>query len=74
MSVTVTLHLWWLGAYLAVGVVLYLPLCWIAVRQMQPCDRRPVLVALRALPWRVLLVATIGQIALWPGALWEATR
>jgi len=65
LTLTVTLHLWWLWAYLAVGVVLVLPINWLALRQIAaPRPRFWQLV--RRHPWTNLLT-----VALWPAALWE---
>lgn len=72
MSVTITLHLWWLWVYLAVGAVLWLPLEYLAWRQKTPRttfwrDLRRVL-PLR--PWW----SSLAIVAVWPVAVWEELR
>lgn len=75
MSVTVTLHLWWLGAYLAVGVVLFLPCNWWAWRRKS--IGHPDFSFWRTLwanirrehGWPIVL-----QVIAWPLALWEDIR
>lgn len=71
MSLTITLQLWWLLAYLAVGVVLVLPLEWLAWRSIHhpPPFWRELARGLRRRPWMPLVA-----IAVWPYALIEAVR
>jgi hypothetical protein len=65
MSVTITFHLWWLLAYLAIGVVLVLPINWLALQQIL-APRPQFWEMVRRHPWGNLLTVT-----LWPAALWE---
>lgn len=63
MSLTVTLHAWWLLAYLAVGAVLYVPLYWLSWRHMSNRDSFWVwLEVMHHRDWGRLPVG----IALWP--------
>ena len=68
---TITLHLWWLWAYLAIGAALWLPLEWGAWRRIN--SRDPF--------WSSLVRATrrrwhvpFATIAAWPLAAWEVLR
>lgn len=71
MTVTLTLHLWWLAAYIAIGAVLWLPMEWWANRRTSPRRLfwRQLGRLLRHQPWSPALA-----IACWPLALWEALR
>lgn len=71
-SVTMTLHLWWLLAYLAVGVVLYLPLNWMANRQVT--NRVSLLHILRRNGVINFVTAFVVQVVAWPLAVWELVR
>lgn len=72
MSYTVTLHAWWALAYAAVGVVLWLPLEWLAWRSIASPKGKFWPDLWRSLrrrwytPWAVML--------LWPLAVWEQVR
>ncbi len=69
MSFTVTLHLWWLWAWLAVGAVLWLPIEWWGYRQIggqRPPFWRDLWRAIRAHPLRLVV-----PIVAWPLAVWE---
>lgn len=71
-SITVTLHAWWLLAYLAVGVVLYVPLNMVALHRI--FGRPKFADEMRRLikrPWRFAW-GCIVQIVMWPFAAWEA--
>lgn len=72
MSVTLTFHLWWLLAYLAVGVVLYLPLNGLANRQLT--NRVSLLQALRRNGVVRFATAFVVQVVAWPLAVWEVVR
>lgn len=64
-----TFYWWWLGAYLAVGVLLHFPMEVYGHSQISPPRPpfwREYLRALRRRPWLLPL-----QIAAWPLALWE---
>lgn len=69
-SITVTLHAWWLLVYLLVGVVLWLPLEWLAYRKTynpQGGFWRTLRVALHGDVQRVALL-----VVAWPFAIKEA--
>lgn len=69
VSVTITLHLWWLGAYLAVGVVSWLPISWLGWRSLARPSRGPFWPPHVGRWWYPL-----AAIAVWPFALWEVLR
>lgn len=71
-TLTVTLHLWWLWAYLAIGLVLWLPLEWLAWRSLaRPRDSywRSFARGIRGRWWLPLTI-----VCLWPVAVWEEVR
>lgn len=75
-ELTVTLHLWWLWAYLAVGVVSWLPLSYLAHRRVE--GRGPFWPYMR---WWVRWHGLAGsawlalvQVVAWPLAAWEIAR
>lgn len=76
---TVTLHLWWLWAYLAVGALLWFPLLWRAHRRTnRRASRRHSLWwnmrrAARQEPW-ALFVRSVVLLVAWPVAVWEDLR
>lgn len=71
MSVTVTLHLWWVLAYLAAGVVTFMPLNWWALQHL--ARPRPTFwQEMRRTMHRPKAVAV--QIVAWPLAFWEVAR
>lgn len=90
MSVTVTLHAWWLAAWLAVGAVLFVPTNWWGARHVTP--HRPLLDVLLHrgyVKWtgddgtrpytrleraRIMAPRVVVQIVVWPLALWECLR
>lgn len=68
-TLTITIHLWWLFAYLGIGAALLPLLAWLAERHMQ--HPRPLWrVLLRPVHWYYPLVI----IPLWPVAVWEEVR
>jgi hypothetical protein len=69
VSVTVTLHAWWLLAYLAVGAVLWLPLAWVYYRDIHMPDR-PFWPWLGSTVMAEVWVVPL-QVALWPAAIWD---
>lgn len=71
MSVTVTLHAWWLLAYMAVGLVLWLPLEWVAWRSTHAREGfgSRLYQGLRGRP-----LVPLFTMLLWPLAIWEAVR
>lgn len=73
MSLTVTLHLWWLWAYLAIGLVVWLPGEYVAWRKLGS-PKRPFWPALVDSwhPHRVLRI--VVPITAWPLAWWECLR
>lgn len=70
MTLTVTLHLWWLEAYLGVGVLLFVPNYWKVARTTTP--RRStwhrIVRGVRSSKGLDLLLVPL----LWPLATWEA--
>lgn len=70
MEVTITIHAWWLLAYLLAGCVLYLPIFALSYRKIAfvPADSRGFWHWWRRTRWYV----HITTIVLWPLALWEA--
>lgn len=68
MSVTITLHLWWLWVYLAIGTILWLPLNWLAWRNIAP-PQPP----FWRLVWRNPLTNLLTVVC-WPIAVWESVR
>lgn len=71
LTVTVTLHAWWLAVYLLVGVVLWVPLWYLAWRRSIHAQRAPF--------WRWLWVHAdpldvLIQVVAWPAAVWKAFR
>lgn len=83
MSLTITLHLWWLLAYLGIGVITFLPIDYLAYRKVPAWRERGFWTTLvdqttgrvyaNPKPWRGV-VRVFVQIAAWPGALWEVWR
>lgn len=80
MTVTVTLHLWWLWAYLGVGVVTFLPIDYLAYRQVPAwrergywttfVDQLTRRVYTNPKPRRAVRRVLI-QVVAWPLAAWE---
>lgn len=68
MSVTITFYLWWLGAYLAAGAALFLPLGYVANLQIhqRPPFWSDLVRAIRRRPYMVP-----ATVALWPLAAWD---
>lgn len=73
-EVTITFHLWWLWAYLGIGVVLYLPLNWLVWRRKDWHGDfsfwRSQWANLRRDHFLPLLV----QVVAWPLSIWEDFR
>ena len=77
MSWTVTLHLWWLGAYLAVGVALWAPLtyrAWNTLASPKPGFWRHTVATARHHGAAGTVGRFLAVAALWPLALWEEFR
>lgn len=80
MSVTPTIYAWWLWPYLATGVVLYLPLNYIAHRRTVRGESFVNSLIYRRFAWtrarRYKRIAWdfLLQVTCWPLAAWEATR
>ena len=68
VSIHFTFYLWWLYLYLAIGVVLFLPLNWLALKQIANPD--PFWVEVRRSRWSSRLI----QVVAWPLAIWEVLR
>jgi hypothetical protein len=67
---TVVFYWWWLWAYLAAGVGLFLPLNWLALGKInQPL---PFWQEIRRVARKP--VSIIVQVTCWPLAIWELTR
>lgn len=73
MSITITLHAWWVLAYIGVGLVLFWPLNALAVRSIVSPRRSTWAWAKDS--WqrgaRNFLVRAAVQVVAWPAALWE---
>lgn len=73
---TVTLHVWYLLPYLAVGVLLWLPLNWLAIRQIH--QHGPFVDEMLHDIRRHGVLGSVGrfvlQVTLWPVAIWEIAR
>lgn len=79
-EVTITLDSWWLVAWCAAGVVVYLPLCVLAWKDGSASSRgsfmaywtyRPFGWSRRKRAWRMLR-SFIVMVVAWPLAWWEA--
>lgn len=71
MSVTVTFYAWWVLVYLAVGVVLFFPLNYLAWRHT--VNPRPFWHEFRR-NWTRRWYVIPATVVLWPLALWEEVR
>lgn len=73
IHVSFAIHLWWIGAYLAIGVLLWLPLEYVPYRQIH-CPPQGFWAGARsnlrrhgwAAPLRILV-----PVVVWPLAVWE---
>ena len=70
-TVEFTIHAWWFAAYLIIGIVLWLPISWLAWRQIHKAKPfwRDTAGQIRQRPY-LLATMTLG----WPLALWEVIR
>lgn len=67
MSVTITLHLWWLAAYLGAGLILLVPL----ERWAYSTIHNPGESFWRMLARNITLRGLIAFLFCWPYAIWE---
>jgi hypothetical protein len=67
-----TLHLWWLWAYLLIGVVLYFPLEYVAWRSLA-LPRNPFWIDWR-LAVRLWPYAPVVSVLAWPVAVYKVIR
>lgn len=82
MSVTITLYLWWLLAYLGIGLVLFLPLNYVAYRKYAKNFRNGFIRNITSGNYRWTTGKRVRnfvgrftlQVLVWPLALWEVIR